>query len=496
MGFLDIFKASENKQLRESLEQLQEYYATLQKNYATLQKNYATLQKDYATLQKDYAALDASMPREKKDFDKLARKAARLQGDVEQMAAFQVHQAEQNAQLNDAISSKSSELAKKTLELQKVSRLYEQFKAAVKGYEKNPNAPLPYVSVDKELLPFVTIDLNCLNVKDLRAKFRNNQANRQKLYKRYLERFTTQFNIAIYKLLTIAMEAELQSVLKTLSYGKVDTAIQTVEAMIKRYYEITVENNSSMAAVTMSGFIAEAKFLFIEAVSIEYEYYVKKEQAREEQRALKEQMRQEAEERKALEAEKKKVEKEEAKYIAEIRQLDAKLSETTDETKLAALQERIAQLEAQMRQVQQKKEQIINLQNGKAGYVYVISNLGSFGSDVFKIGMTRRSEPMDRVKELGDASVPFAFDVHSFIFSQDAVALENALHKQLNQQRVNKVNLRKEFFRVSLDELEQIVLQHDPSAEFCRTMAAEQYYQSLDRDGVVPELDYDITDDE
>lgn len=332
-------------------------------------------------------------------------------------------------------------------------------------------------------------------MKDLRVRYRVNQREIYKVFKRYEGRYTTKANIAIYKLMVIAMQAELLNVLSTLSHGKLGTANDSIRSITNRYYEIAVEGNQSIAN-TMKSFIAEIEVLFLEAVSIEYEYYVKKEQAREEQRALKEQMRQETEERKALEAEKKKVEKEEAKYIAEMRQLDAKLSETTDETKLAALQERIAQLEAQMRQVQQKKEQIINLQNGKAGYVYVISNLGSFGSDVFKIGMTRRSEPMDRVKELGDASVPFAFDVHSFIFSQDAVALENALHKQLNQQRVNKVNLRKEFFRVSLDELEQIVLQHDPSAEFCRTMAAEQYYQSLDRDGVVPELDYDITDDE
>lgn len=83
--------------------------------------------------------------------------------------------------------------------------------------------------------------------------------------------------------------------------------------------------------------------------------------------------------------------------------------------------------------------------NGKAGNVYIISNLGSFGEDVFKIGMTRRMNPQDRVDELGSASVPFKFDVHSFIFSDDAVALENKMHTMLNDKRVNKVNMRKEF---------------------------------------------------
>lgn len=488
MGFLDIFKASENKQLRESL--AMQTQLLNQRTKELMQKTEALEQ-----LQQQYAALDASMPRDKKDFDALARKAAKLQSDVEQMTTLQADLTEQNRQLDTAISTKSAELAKTTTELQKVSRLYEQFKAAVKGYEKNPDAPLPDIAVDEELLPFVAIDLNCLNVKDLRARYRANQREIHNVFKRYEGRYTTKANIAIYKLMVIAMQAELLNVLSTISHGKLETANDNIRSITNRYYEIAVEGNQSIANA-MKSFIAEIEVLFLEAISIEYEYYVKREQAREEQRALREQMRQEAEERKALEAEKKKVEKEEAKYITEIRQLDAKLSETTDETKLAALQERIAQLEAQMLQVQQKKEQIINLQNGKAGYVYVISNLGSFGSDVFKIGMTRRSEPMDRVKELGDASVPFSFDVHSFIFSQDAVALENALHKQLHQQRVNKVNLRKEFFRVSLDELEQIVLQHDPSAEFKRTMAAEQYYQSLNRDEVVAELDYTITDDE
>lgn len=119
------------------------------------------------------------------------------------------------------------------------------------------------------------------------------------------------------------------------------------------------------------------------------------------------------------------------------------------------------------------------MQNGKAGNVYIISNLGSFGENVFKVGMTRRINPQDRVNELGDASVPFKFDVHSFIFSDDASGLETELHKRLNDHRVNKVNLRKEFFNVSIDELEELVNEICPTAEFNRTMLAEEYRQSL-----------------
>lgn len=93
-----------------------------------------------------------------------------------------------------------------------------------------------------------------------------------------------------------------------------------------------------------------------------------------------------------------------------------------------------------------KKKEIIGIQNGKAGNVYIISNLGSFGENVFKVGMTRRLDPQEQVNELGDASVPFKFDVHSFIFSDDAVGLEKKLHTIFNNKCVNKVNIHKEFF--------------------------------------------------
>lgn len=222
---------------------------------------------------------------------------------------------------------------------------------------------------------------------------------------------------------------------------------------------------------------------------MEYEYYVKKEQIKEEQRALREQMKQEEEERKALEAEKKKVEKEESKYANEIQQLKERVQDTADDSQTKILLERIQQLQEQLSEVQKKKEDIVNLQNGKAGYVYVISNLGAFGDDVFKVGMTRRLEPMDRIKELSNASVPFSFDVHSFIFSDDAVGLEKMLHQELNDKRVNKINLRKEFFRTSIDELEQLVLKHYPSAEFKKTMLAEQYYQSQSMDKPLEQAD-------
>ena len=171
------------------------------------------------------------------------------------------------------------------------------------------------------------------------------------------------------------------------------------------------------------------------------------------------------------------MEQEESKYHSEIEKLKLQLAEAKDD-ELEKLNARILALQAQLADVIVKKEEISTLANGKAGNVYVISNLGSFGENVFKIGMTRRLNPQDRVDELGNASVPFRFDVHSFIFSNDAVGLENRLNTLLDDRRVNKVNMRKEFFNISLDELEQIVTETEPTAEFNRTMAAEEFRQS------------------
>ena len=139
---------------------------------------------------------------------------------------------------------------------------------------------------------------------------------------------------------------------------------------------------------------------------------------------------------------------------------------------------RILELQGQLSDVTIKKDEITSLQNGKAGNIYIISNLGSFGDKMFKIGMTRRLDPQERVNELGSASVPFKFDVHSFIFSENAVELEKTLHKRLNDKRVNKVNLRKGFFYSTVDVLEELVNELDPTAVFNKTMLAEEYNQT------------------
>lgn len=342
--------------------------------------------------------------------------------------------------------------------------------------------------------PIAQEDLKCMQIKDLRSLYRANQKEIEKLVESYKDRYTTKTIAAIYQLMVLALEAEMQNVLHILHFGSLDKAIEEVKSLTARYYTIATSGNQTIAS-TLTKFIGQIEYYYLEAVKIEYEYYVKQERAKEEQRALKEQMRQEAEERRLLEQQKKQVEAEESKYEKELLRITEKMKAVSG-AEIEKLRIQLQKVQSQLDAVKDKKDEIIHLQNGKAGTVYVISNIGSFGDDVFKIGMTRRLEPMDRIRELGDASVPFPFDVHSFIFSEDAVALETKLHRMLNNKRINKINLRKEFFRISLDELQALVEDCDPSAAFNRTALAEQFRQSLSIDEVPNSIDLEDLEEE
>lgn len=386
-------------------------------------------------------------------------------------------------QEQDKIARQNKTAANK---LAKSKELYNSVEYAISEFfERDPQMDLcklrPHnrTNYDK-LSPSVILNLHVMDVKALRKAFRDNDKQIESLLSNYAGRYTTKANQTIYKLMVIALRAELQNILYNLKYEKLDTAIEQVKDMTAKYLSIASEGNQNIAG-TLTKFIGEIEYLFINAVKIEYNYYVKKEQARQEQLEIREKMKQEAAERKALEEERKKVEREEKKYNEEIQRVRQQLSEA-QESEVEKLNKRILELQGLLSDVAVKKEDIVHLQNGKAGNIYVISNLGAFGENIFKIGMTRRIDPQERIDELGSASVPFKFDVHSFIFSEDAVSLENQLHQKLNNQRVNKVNLRKEFFYSTVDELEQLVSSIDPTAEFTKTMLAEEFRQSQSTD--------------
>lgn len=425
-----------------------------------------------------------------KTYDTIKRQAesaaiANVKNQIDELEKERFTKSEDVQRLNAEIAKLTSDSDSMQKKYIKMKTLFESYQSANKKYIKDGENYLDE-SFLNSLAPTIEIDLQCMSIKQLRSLYNQNKKLIQDCLKRYEGRYTTKTNAALYKLMTIALEAELQNILYSISFGKLESSIDDIKAMSAKYLAIATDGNQSIAP-TIKKFIGEIEHLFIEAVKIEYEYYVQRERIKEEQRAIREQMRQEAEERKALEQERKRIEKEEQKYRNEIDNIREQLQKA-DPDKAQVLNERIAELEGQIEQIEDKREQIASLENGKAGYVYIISNIGSFGDDVYKIGMTRRMEPMERINELGSASVPFPFDVHGLIFSDDAVSLEHELHTVFNNKRVNKVNLRKEFFKVSLDDIEKVVDERCPSAEFKRTALAEQYRQSLTMSEAAEEL--------
>ncbi|MBI1787862.1 MAG: GIY-YIG nuclease family protein [Acidobacteria bacterium] len=173
-------------------------------------------------------------------------------------------------------------------------------------------------------------------------------------------------------------------------------------------------------------------------------------------------------------------EEEEARYQKTLEKARAEAAAATG-TQLEKLTEQIRSLESKVDEAHRKKERAVSrAQLTKSGFVYVISNVGSFGERVVKIGMTRRMEPMERIAELGDASVPFPFDLHAMLYSDNAPALEGALHEFVGEKRVNLVNPRKEFYHnIELDEIERFVRERGLSAQFIKLAEAKEYRETL-----------------
>jgi hypothetical protein len=208
----------------------------------------------------------------------------------------------------------------------------------------------------------------------------------------------------------------------------------------------------------------------------EFEEAVRKESARAEQQRIKEKIREEQRAQREFEQELNRLE---TQRTAIVRAIEEAVARTRDEhsAEVEELRRKLREAEARSRRAQAMAEMT------KAGHVYIISNIGSFGEGVFKIGMTRRLEPLDRIKELGDASVPFGFDIHMMISADDAPKLENVLHRELHHQRVNKINHRKEFFRSSIEEIRDIVIRNHGTVDYVAVPEAVEYRESLCLDG-------------
>ena len=228
------------------------------------------------------------------------------------------------------------------------------------------------------------------------------------------------------------------------------------------------------------GFNIDYIKLKFDECTLQYQYKLKKQEEQEEQIAIKEQMREEQKAIQEYERAIRDAEKEERLYTSLLEKARIEL-EKASESEKAIMAARVSQLEVDLAEALARGERAKSMaEQTKKGYIYVISNIGSFGEDVYKIGMTRRLDPMERVRELSNASVPFPFDVHAMIYYEDAPKLESQLHKEFNNNRVNAVNLRKEFFNVELEKIRDMVEKiTDNEADFKMTVLAEQYNETL-----------------
>jgi hypothetical protein len=221
--------------------------------------------------------------------------------------------------------------------------------------------------------------------------------------------------------------------------------------------------------------------LKLDELHLAQEFQIKKQEEKEEAKRAREELREQQKLEQEIRAAREKIAKERKHFTTAMRDLQARLDKVDSEEERAALLAKLAEVEAGRAELE-SEEKLIDYreQNAKAGYVYVISNLGAFGEGIYKIGMTRRLEPMDRVDELGDASVPFWFDVHAMVFSNNAPALEAKLHERFAVGRLNKVNGRKEFFRADIAEIESVIREnYDAVVEVIHEAPAEQYRESL-----------------
>lgn len=264
------------------------------------------------------------------------------------------------------------------------------------------------------------------------------------------------------KLMLRAYNAEADNLVRSLKPYKLDSAV----ARLDKVMETIARLGKTMSIVISPQYHA----LRVAELELTADYLAKKDEEKERERAERERLREEQKAQQEMEHERRRLEKEQAHY----RNALQALLDRDDEEGAARLREQLEEIDRAIEDVDYRAA------NVRAGYVYVISNVGTFGEDVVKVGLTRRLDPLDRVRELGDASVPFRYDVHALFFSKDAVGIEQELHRRLADRRINRVNLRREFFKATPAEVKEHLLElAGELLEFTDVPEALEYHQSL-----------------
>lgn len=268
------------------------------------------------------------------------------------------------------------------------------------------------------------------------------------------------------KLLLRAFNGDCDELVSKVKYTNFDASLDKIYKSAE-----AISKLGTVMSISINQKYLDAK---VKELRLAFEYQLKQQQEKEALKAARAEMKEAAKLQKEIEEQRRKIEKEQTHYQTALEKLVNQLELQPDNSDLlqkkAELEHQLSGIDAALKDIDYREA------NQRAGYVYIISNIGAFGENVYKIGMTRRLDPQERVDELGDASVPFNFDVHAMIFSDDAPALETALHKAFENNKLNMVNQRREFFNVSLDQIKNVIKQNfDKTVEFIDTPDAEQF---------------------
>jgi hypothetical protein len=429
MGFLDTFKGN---QYKAELENLQQEYETLKNSITPEMKEVESINQEITRLQNEFSLKQKSM-------DDLLR----------------------------TISDKNQELS--SIE-QQISEKKKQLICLDED-----------VLVQEFGLYTPKFDFaNALGYKEALSQIRENQKSMIKAQRAVtgesnwtVNKSSAKGKKMVYdtqKLLLRAFNTECDELVNKVKYTNFDASLEKI-----RKSAATISKLGTIMGISIT---SDYLHLKEDELRLAFEYQCKKQQENEEAKAARAEQREQAKIQKEIEEQRRKIEKEQTHYQTAYEKLKLQLSQHPDDEDLIKKKEDI---ENQLTDINKSLTDIDYRQaNMRAGYVYIISNIGAFGENIYKIGMTRRLDPQERVDELGDASVPFNFDVHAMIFSDDAPALEAALHKAFEDKKVNMVNQRREFFHVTLDEIKDVVRKNfDKTVEFIDTPDAEQYRISI-----------------
>lgn len=461
MAFSDLFKA---KQFKLELENLKQDQKALEEEKSQLEQDNAKLQKEadlkLSIKQMQPIELDKEITAKTQELDDIVsskqKDIEKLNNDIDQKNQKVAEKDKQISDLDKKIKDLNDQLVNVSDEV-----MYEDY-----GLYK-PRYDFANSSAYKGKLSEVRSNQKEM-IRDGEAGtifnpmlLDNSKAKGRSMQKKNIKQLVRSFNGEC--------EAAINKVTKS--------NIEMIEKRITRSFEQLNKLNEPNGVRLTANYL-DSK---LDEAHIALEYALKKEQEKE---LLREQRQREKEERQAQKEyaqERAKYEKDETHFQQAKDLLQDKINNSKSDVEIESLKRKLADLQNKISDIQAKKVKLSDrAENPTAGYVYIISNIGSFGQNVYKIGVTRRLDPMDRINELSSASVPFKFDIHALIFTDDAYKLETELHEYFDKKRVNKVNKRKEFFKLNIDEIKEVLSKHkELTFDFHEIPDAPEYRDTL-----------------